>query len=76
MDVIVSPSYIEFRKEALSPEIFQCFSDIRERVVVVDCPLVYLSIIHDNVLFFRILFVDEIDWGSIRGWSFLDSAQL
>ena len=76
LDVVVSPSYVEFREEGLIPQVFKRFSNIREWVVVLDCPLVDFSIVHNDALFLRVLLVNEVDRQRVRGWSFLDSSEL
>ena len=75
-DVVVSPSDIELWEECLISQVFESFSDVGKWIIVLDCPLINLMIVHNDTFFLRVFLVDKVDWRCIRRWSFFNPSSL
>ena len=60
LDVVVSPTNVEFGEKRLIPQVLQGFSYIRQGVVVAYCPFIYFTVVHDDAFFLGVLFIYEV----------------
>ena len=68
-DAALSPPDVKLREKCFIPQVFEGLSKIGERVIVPDCPLVNLTVVHDDMLFLQVLLVYEVDRWGVGWWS-------
>ena len=61
-NVVISLANVKFGEEHLVPQILQGLLDVWQGVIIAYCPFIYLPVVHDDVFFFRVLFIYEIHW--------------